>query len=250
MRVHFSALMAVAILVTASVGSATKTPCAQLARAIQLFENFQDEAAAFVLYRLVREAAPPAVAARAHIYLALLRLNQTDAEGAKAEMRKAETIDVLVDLPPGQSPKAEVLFAQVRRELTTVGPVPQQPSSPPAAVPSPEPVSVPTPAPTPVPEPTAVASVPEPAVQASPSHALRWTFVGVGVAAAAVAVVGAVEVASYTNLAGQLQNRQIPAGLTYQAANGQRNEAGTWGTAGLVLAGVAAACAIGLAVAW
>jgi hypothetical protein len=113
--------LAAVVLATASVGSARETPAAELSRAIQLFENFEDEAAGVLLHDLLRRAAPAAIAAKAHIYLALILLNKADAQGAKVALQRAVSTDVMVDLPPGQSPKAQVLFAQARRELTTVG---------------------------------------------------------------------------------------------------------------------------------
>jgi hypothetical protein len=49
-------------------------------------------------------------------------------------MQKAVSTDVMVDLPTGQSPKAQVLFAQARRELATA-PTPP-PATPPTAAPA------------------------------------------------------------------------------------------------------------------
>ena len=46
------------------------------------------------------------------------------------------------------------------------------------------------------------------------------------------------------------KNQQIPAGVTYAKAQSQQSAAGTWGTAGLVLGGVAAACVVGMALTW
>jgi hypothetical protein len=118
---HVRILLVATVLAAASVASAKETPREELARAIQLFENFQDDAAAFALHDLLHHAPSAAVAAKAHIYLALILLNSADADGAKLEMQRAVSTDVMVDLPLGQSPKAQVLFAQARRELTTVG---------------------------------------------------------------------------------------------------------------------------------
>jgi hypothetical protein len=94
------------------------------------------------------------------------------------------------------------------------------------------------------------AAVAEAEAEPSGSHVLRWTFLGGAVAAAAVGVVGLVEVLNYTSLDGQLKNQQIPAGMTYAKAQSQQGAAGTWGTAGLVLGGVAAACVVGMALTW
>jgi hypothetical protein len=248
MRRNLPTLLVATLLAIPSVASARETPREELARAIQLFENFQDDAAAFALHDLLHHAAPAAIAAKAHIYLALILLNSADAAGAKAEMQKAVSIDVMADLPLGQSPKAQVLFAQARRELTTVGAAPpgSAPVGPPTAV-SPEQGMEGM---LPVEGAPAAAVTAAPASEAPRSHALRWTFMGVGIAAAAVAVVGAVEVVDYTNLDGQLQKQQIPAGLTYQSAKSQQSAAGTWGTVGLVLGGVAVACVVGMAIAW
>jgi hypothetical protein len=252
MRRYVPLLLVSGVLAHSVAASARETPREELARAIQLFENFQDDAAAFALHDLLHHAPSAEVAAKAHIYLALILLNAADAAAAKVEMQKAVSTDVMVDLPLGQSPKAQVLFAQARRELTTVGP------SAPGVTPAPTPESALAPpgrehgmeGMLPVEGAPATGATAAPGGEAPRSHALRWTFLGVGIVAAAVAVVGAVEVVNYTNLDGQLQKQQIPAGLTYQSAKNQQSAAGTWGTVGLVLGGVAAACVVGMAVAW
>ncbi len=172
-RTCLGMLLAAVVLATAATGSARETPRQQLTRAIQLFENFEDDAAAFTLRNLLRRPAPASIAAKAHIYLALILLNKADPENAKAEMQRAVSIDVMVDLPLGQSPKAQVLFAQARRELTVVGAAPQAAAPPVAAVPAPPAAAAPA----------AVVAQESAAPPPSPSH-LPAYLVGIGSLAA------------------------------------------------------------------
>ena len=83
----------------------------------------------------------------------------------------------------------------------------------------------------------------------SSSHALSWSLIGVGAAAAIVAGIAGIEVLSYNSF-----NSQLTAGTESpgSAANApvRRSQADNWGTTGLVLVGVAAACGVGAAIAW
>jgi hypothetical protein len=139
MRRHAPFLIA-CLLATSDLALAREPPQQELARAIQLFESFQDTEAAKALTDLLHRPAPASIAARAHLYLALIRLNAIDPEGARGEMEKALATDVMVDLPRGQSPKAQMLFAQARREIIAggaetppVGPAVTSPAPAPAA---------------------------------------------------------------------------------------------------------------------
>lgn len=96
---------------------ARPSPQVVLRDAVQLFESFKDERAAAALRALLSQSPPASIAATAHIYLALIALNAGDAEAAKGEFAKAVRTDVLVELPPDQSPKARFAFGQVRSDL-------------------------------------------------------------------------------------------------------------------------------------
>jgi hypothetical protein len=87
------------------------------------------------------------------------------------------------------------------------------------------------------------------AASESGSHALSWSLIGVGAAAAIVAGIAGIEVLSYNSF-----NSQLTAGTespgSAATAPVRRNQADNWATSGLVLVGVAAACGVGAAIAW
>jgi hypothetical protein len=86
-----------------------------LPRAIALYEQFDWEGAERQLRALLVTAPEPSVAARAHVYLALIDLNfRFDARGGQEEFRQALQADPLVELPPGAPPKARRIFEQVQ----------------------------------------------------------------------------------------------------------------------------------------
>jgi hypothetical protein len=141
---------------------------------VKLFQSFQDDQAATAFRALLGRSPPASIAAKAHLYLGLIALNAFDSTSAKAEFVKAVATEVLVDLPPGQSPKAQILFAEARRDVAS-GP------SVPSAF-SPTPFGAPPAAP-------AGAVTAEPA----PSHGngatvAAWVMGGIGLAALGTAV--------------------------------------------------------------
>jgi len=110
-------------------------------------------------------------AAKAHLYLGLVRLNAFDSARARAEFATALTIDPALELPYEAPPKAEVLFGQARASLKV----------------APPPVVAPAPAPVPAPAPPAEVLVmaPEPVRERpGPSHVLSLSVGGVGLASA------------------------------------------------------------------
>ncbi len=166
--------MTLALLLVVLTGGPTAAPApraspqAVLQDAVTLFQNFEDQQAAVALRALLRRSPPKSVAARAHIYLALIALNASDADAAQAEFEKAVRTDVLIDLPAGQSPKAQILFAEARRQV--------------AAAP------LPTPEEAPVrgrgtEVPAAAVAAPE---EVASSHVPAYVVGGIGVAALAV----------------------------------------------------------------
>lgn len=101
-------------------------------------------------------------------------------------------------------------------------------------------------------------SVPAPAIEGTPavalkapparSHAARWVFLGVAGAAAVGAAIGGGLVLDYVGF-----NNGIASGstvTTVAAAQSRQSSANAWGTAGLVLAGVAVASGVGAVVTW
>jgi hypothetical protein len=154
-------------LVVALSGAPMVTQSAQssLDRAVRLLQDFEDEKAAEVLRALLTRSPPAMVAAKAHVYLGIIALDATTAEGAKAEFEKAVRTDVLVDLPLGQSPKVQILFAEARRAVAA-GPVASTSMAAPPV------------GPLPAAQVTATAE--------SPSHLPAYVVGGIGVAALAV----------------------------------------------------------------
>ncbi len=100
------------------------TPQAAFEGAVKLFQSFQDDQAATAFRALLGRSPPASIAAKAHLYLGLIALNAFDSTTAKAEFVKAVATEVLVDLPPGQSPKAQILFAEARRDVASGPSVP------------------------------------------------------------------------------------------------------------------------------
>lgn len=149
----------------------THTGPPSLRRAIALYNAGDDARAGRELTALLAANPSVAEAAKAHLYLGLVRLNALDSARARAEFATALTIDPALELPYEAPPKAEVLFAQARASLKVV---------PPPAV-------APTPAPVPPPAPPAEVLVmaPEPVGERpGPSHVLSLGVGAVGLAGA------------------------------------------------------------------
>ncbi|HUB10077.1 MAG TPA: hypothetical protein VMB50_23945 [Myxococcales bacterium] len=90
---------------------------AELAQAVQAIDSFQDGRAEALLKDVLKRKPAPLQAARAHVYLGLIALNELDTETAKARFRQAILDSVVVELPPSAPPKARLLFREVRDEL-------------------------------------------------------------------------------------------------------------------------------------
>jgi len=139
-------------------------------------------------------------------------------------------------------------------------PVPRVAPSPPRAKPPPR---SPAPPVAKAPPPTAGPAVPPPIPpnvwaedlpRPHRSHAAAWTFVGVGAAAAIVAVVGAVEVSQYESTASDVgneqANRQNPVTPSYSSVASLESQALTWRAVGFVALGVAIASIPAVILAW
>ena len=114
----------VALSATPPAVAARPTPQAAFTAAVKLFQSFEDDKAAAAFRKILAHSPPASIAAKAHLYLGLIALNSFDSTTAKAEFVKAVATEVLVDLPPGQSPKAQILFAEARRDVASAPAVP------------------------------------------------------------------------------------------------------------------------------
>jgi hypothetical protein len=90
---------------------------AVLARAVQMYEALDSEKARQLLLGLLANHPAEAEAARAHLYLGLIAIDGIQLDVARSELRKALTTDPTLELPFSASPKAHVVFGQVRQEI-------------------------------------------------------------------------------------------------------------------------------------
>lgn len=176
--------MAVTLLGASPLPERGLKPEDELREALRAIDAFDFVRGKALLLDLVARSPPEKVAGTAHLHLGILALNDLDSALATREFTAALRADVLCELPANQSPKAQLLFARVRRELLS-----QPTSSPPA-----EAAAAPTRSPS-------LLSAPEPIlVEAAPetrSHALGITCGVIGVAMLALTVVSVAEVLSY-----------------------------------------------------
>jgi hypothetical protein len=223
---------------------AATSPQAALRDAIHLFESFKDDKAAAALRALLAHSPPASVAAKAHIYLALIALNAANSEGARTEFASALQADFLVDLPPGQSPKARLAFGQVRSALMA------QDEAGPTSPKSPKPAdnTALMPAFDTVP-PAATAPAAE-VERTSPSHSHVASYV-LGAATlvlAGVAIYGGVEVLDFNSTVNAGNSAAAGSKPTY--SNDARGTASFWAIGWPVAAGLAAAGVVGTVLAW
>ncbi|HUB08804.1 MAG TPA: caspase family protein, partial [Myxococcales bacterium] len=146
---------------------------AALARAVQLFEKFDDVRAASAFRAILRSGPPDPIAAKAHAYLGLIAFNELRLADARQEFRAALEADPAVDIPTEDaSPKARVAFAQAQQEAE---------QAPPPPVPRPAAARAPL-----IVAPPSNRSV-ETAVAMPPAHPLRtasyWVLGGAAIAA-------------------------------------------------------------------
>lgn len=105
------------VLLAAPLARARETTEVQLDRAIQLFNNFEDQRAESSLAELLQRRPPSGQAARARVYLGLIALNALKSDAARAEFKAALAIEPTTELPFDASPKARLVFEQVRQEF-------------------------------------------------------------------------------------------------------------------------------------
>ncbi len=223
---------------------ARSTPQAALQAAVRLFEGFKDDQAAAALRTLLARSPPASVAAKAHVYLGLIALNAGDADSAKSEFAAALRADVLVDLPPGQSPKARLAFGQVRSALVAQGEASATPTKPPEAADSTALIPAFDTAP-------AAATAPAAGVeQAAPSgsHVAAYVLGAATLVLAGVAIYGGVEVHNITSTVNTANSAGAGSKPTY--SNDARGPASFWAVAWPVAAGLSAAGVVGTVLTW
>ncbi len=254
-------LCAIVLVLASRAGSqepAGKNFEKELDRAVQLLGEFKDEEAAAVLRGLLSKHPPDELAAKAHVYLAITWMNVDDVKDAKHEMQLALSLNGLIELPKGVSPKARILFAQAQREAEQGQGLPPPVEHPkPAAVVARPPATAPVLAPVPlVPAEPSAAMVDAYGEKEKPpgsSHTLGIVLGAVGVAVGIVAIVGAVEVAQFQSASSQVESNllsEAPAGQTYQNLVSQQQSALTWRAVGFTCAGVAVAARKAAGLTW
>ncbi len=205
-----AALFAVLLLAAArpAVAKSTSPQIAALKKAIRFVARLEDDRAKTLLDELLRHAPPAAIAVRCHVYLGIIALNKLNASEARAEFKKAITIDPTAELPVTASPKARLVYGEAQKQLADASQLPTAPEGEQAA-PSTAPPSEPTQA-------SSDAAPPAPAeVSAQPAlkpanHVPAYVVGGVGVAALAGGIIFGVE-ANTTN--SQAQASTSAAGL-------------------------------------
>lgn len=247
-----------------------------LKKAVALYNDLNDAAAAKELQALLRTELTDDVAGKAHVYLGLIAFNALHTTEARDQFKRALTLDPTLDLPVGVSPKARLAFAEARHQLQlemakpveraagpppapapaptqspkmTASPEPPPPQNPnPSASPPAELVLIPPPAPpAPSDEPLVEEHVkPEPSP--TKSHALAITLGSLGLIAGGIAIVGAVEVANYNNTLADA--RRNPGKYTGNQIASQQNGAQVWQISAITLAVVAGLGLGGAVLAW
>lgn len=103
------------LMLCAQVARAKPRP--EVQRAIDFFDKADDERAAALLHRTLKQGLPLSDAALCHIYLGLIELNALATSRAKDEFKEALSIDATIELPRTVTPKAKDLFVDALREL-------------------------------------------------------------------------------------------------------------------------------------
>ncbi|HUB09836.1 MAG TPA: hypothetical protein VMB50_22730 [Myxococcales bacterium] len=219
-----------------------------LEQGIRYFDSFEDGRAWAAFRALLQRSPPGQIAAEADLYLGFIALNASQPDTAKLEFRRALDANPVVELPPDTSPKIRLAFEAVRHQVEaeldaavvrqSAGPVAPGGA---ALVTSPAPAEA------------LMDAWAEAPPKASRSHALAWTLVGVGAAAAVVAVIGAVEVVQYDQASSSVAAAEtgpgpLSPGLSSLAS--QQSQATAWRAAGFAALGVAAACIPAVILAW
>ncbi|HUB09346.1 MAG TPA: hypothetical protein VMB50_20245 [Myxococcales bacterium] len=194
---------------------------------VAFYRNFQDTRAEAKLRAALLVEPPAQLLAQAHLYLGLIAFNALKPVEARSEFELAIADDSTIELPIQASPKARIAFAEARADLANqlarVVPAPALPVA--------------------LTDPYAEVAKPTPR-----SHALGWTLGALGVAAAIVAVVGAMEVVSYDSFVGSVN--AAPGSVTASAAASARASAQGWQVAAPICGAFAVAGVVTAAVTW
>jgi hypothetical protein len=202
--------------------------------AVQLFEDFEDEAAALKLRTLLLRLPPGEIAAKAHLYLGLIAFNDMKPDLAKAEFRRALEANPAIDLPRQASPKTRLAFAAARRALEVelearpralqkaAGPVVPRPAAATTAVP-------------------VLVIEPEPT---SPSHTIAYVLSATTLVLAGLAIYGGVQVLDYKSMVG------IPPQYTLDQIQAAHGSASFWAVGWPVATGLGAAGLVGAVLTW
>lgn len=223
------------LLAVAIAGAARADRPPSLAHAIGLYQDFQDARAVRAFRAILAGTPTRAVAAKAHLYLGLIAVNQLDAERAIREFKQALVNDPTVEVGPGTSPKARLTFEEARHELEGQLAVSGEGVNHPEAPKTP--TSIPTPTQgttrTTIATPTAAVAAPEPEEEAAPQKSTRWhspplalVIGGVGLAAGVLAIYGGVQVANYNSLVSSAN--ASPGSLSYPQTLGPQSTAQGW----------------------
>ncbi len=202
------------------------TPEQMLDEGVALYRNLEFGRAQAKLSELVTLSPPKPLRARAHLYLGLIAFENLRAAAADEEFQLAMADDSAIELPLGTSPKARIAFAKSRAVLArkleaTSAPLDATLTDPFAEAPAPRPRR---------------------------SHALSWTLGALGLAAAAVAAVGAGELVGYGSFVGSAN--ASPGGVTAAQAGSARSAARAWQIVSPVCAGLAVAGFVTAGLAW
>jgi tetratricopeptide (TPR) repeat protein len=205
---------------------------AQLAKAIHMFEQLDDEGSTLALRALVASNPPSEVAAKAHIFLGLIAFNAFRADEAREEFKKALRLNAAIELPRRVSPKAKLGFAQARQELS------QEVENSAAPLAPAPPLATAAPAPAPAPAPMVLTSNSTESVEPSHSHVLSFVLGGGAVVAAGLAIFGGVEVAQDVSLVNSANAN--PGKYTSSQLDSAHSNAAPWAAGWIICAAVAA----------
>jgi cell division septation protein DedD len=227
-------------LTLAGTAQAGRPPA--LARAIRLYESFEDVESARAFRAILASSPTRAVAAQAHLYLGLIAVNHLDAERAIREFKQGLVNDPTLDVGPDVSPKARLTFDEARHELERQLSLPTRGTDAVVAAPAPTTPTV-TPTVTPAAPPPGPSSrtisaatvepASEPSEQAASPPTSRWhspalalVLGGVGLVAGALAIYGGVQVANYNSFVSSANG--APGSVSYPQTLGPMSAAQGW----------------------
>ena len=187
------------VLLASAAAPGTETAKEHFNRGVAFFRAFDDVNATAKLDAALADAPPGELGAKICVYLGLIAFNAIRPDAARAQFEAALTTNPAIELPLDASPKARILFNEARQRVARRMAEPALQKPPEAAI-VPDWQAKPAPA-------ASAEAAPAPH-----SHALSITLGSIGLVAAGVGVFGAVEVAQYNSLVGQ-----VPAGNVHSS---------------------------------